>query len=193
MRSNVKIRMGSLLLLLLLLLFVSCVKRNFTKVKNNNISISDGFYTLDYNLVYENTNYKRYVLKKNGEIIIDGYWSLNNKDTISFIRYDSINKNCISKLLFFIPNSKESHYLGHACPDSLHFKRDVLVTYDKDTIINKIRYFRFHHSIIDDDDYNDNSNSIKYSREFLINLRYGVVLIKKEDDELTFSPYWFNY
>lgn len=160
--------------------------------REDSLSIENGFISIDNEVVIDKIKYKRFLLKKNHNLLIDGYLSINNEDSIFFIDYNSYNKKCTKgKLTFFIANHKGSHYLGRSCNDELHYPTDVLVEYKKDTIINNINYHRFSHSIISEDDYNDGSNAIIATRTYLLNYKYGLKLEKEEGED--FSPYWYNY
>lgn len=197
MDSNIVLKIKSLLLIFLV---VSCAsqKRRFKSVvtyesKKSAFNVRNGFIGLNDTLSSKQIEYKRFILRENNKTVFDGYLSLNSSDTIYFIPYNSVIRNCDDKLIFYIKNNENSHYLGRSCDDEekLHFPTDVLVSYQKDTIFNKKTYHRFSHSIVSIDDYKDDSDAIISERQYLINFDYGIVLEQLTNDN--FSPYWYNY
>jgi len=165
--------------------------KSYTNVEDC-AQLEEGFVGIGDEIIIEQIEYKRFLLKKDSNIIIDGYWSLNTKDTIFFIDYDSFKNECNKeKLTFFIFNNKESHYLGRSCEDELHFPTDVLVQYEKDSLIRGIKYNRFSHSVLSGDDYKPGSDALISTRIYLLNPAYGLIL--KEEKGEDFDPYWYNY
>ena len=165
--------------------------KSFSNVEDC-VQLEEGFFGIDDEITVDQIEYKRFLLKKNSDIIIDGYWSLRTKDTIFFIDYNSFNNECNKeKLNFFIFNNKESHYLGRSCEDEFHFPTDVLVQYDKDTLIMATKYNRFSHSVLSHDDYKPGSDALISTRIYLLNPVYGLIL--KEEKGEDFDPYWYNY
>lgn len=95
------------------------------------------------------------------------------------------------KLIFFIFNNEDSHYLGRSCEDEFHFPTDVLVHYKKDTEVNDVKYKKFCHSVLSDDDYKPGTDAIISTRIYLLNSKHGLILNEEKGKDI--KPYWYNY
>ena len=154
----------------------------------------ESFYGVNESVTIDNISYKRYILKNNDTIIADGFWSVKNKDTLFFIPYKQFNEGCKNKLIFYIRNRVETNYLGRSCIEGfVHVPTDVIIKYYKDTIINKIEYKKFSHSIVGEDDYAPGQNSIVSERKYLLNIKKGLLFESETNSITEYDIYWFNY
>lgn len=160
--------------------------------KNNNIGKSY-FINLNEEINVKTTIYRRFKLTSNNNIVADGFWSVNLKDTIYFIPYNAYKKGCDIKLKFYIKNSNSPYYLGRNCDkEDSHIGTDVVVKNKNFKKNNKKKYNKFYHSIIGTDDYAPGVMPDPVSKRcFLINFDYGIFYIGKFEEE--FDIYWYNY
>ena len=164
--------------------------------RNNDKKNSVGkscFINLNEEINIKTTKYKRFKLTSNNEIVADGFWSVNLKDTIYFIPYNAYVKGCDVKLKFYIKNGNSSHFLGRNCDkEDYHVDTDVLVENKNFKKINKHIYNKFYHSIFVMDYAPAGVIPDPVSRRcFLINLDYGIFYDGKFEEE--YSIYWYNY